>query len=215
MSVMLSTGVAPAGGATIAEVQSQPFPAILAEMLTTSDNNSSEMILKEIGYQTKGQGTRTAGLQVIMERLTAWGVPTAGVSLVDGSGLSDASRATCAAILGVLEHGSPADAVGEGMPAAGAPEGTLSDIFTDGPLAGKLRGQDGHAEPELQSGTARRQVARWVCAAGRRRGNRIRAVAEWRVHREQLQAALGPTRSGVGAVPDRPDHRDARAAVIR
>ena len=76
-----STGVAPAGGATIAEVQSQPLPAILAEMLTTSDNNSSEMILKEIGYKSKKQGTRTAGLQVIMERLTAWGVPTAGVSL--------------------------------------------------------------------------------------------------------------------------------------
>jgi serine-type D-Ala-D-Ala carboxypeptidase/endopeptidase (penicillin-binding protein 4) len=147
-----STGVAPAGGATIAEVQSQPFPAILAEMLTTSDNNSAEMILKEIGYQSKGQGTRTAGLQVIMERLTAWGVPTAGVSLVDGSGLSDASRATCTAILGVLEHGSPADAVGEGMPAAGEPGGTLSDIFTDGPLAGKLRGKTGTLNPNCNPG---------------------------------------------------------------
>jgi D-alanyl-D-alanine carboxypeptidase/D-alanyl-D-alanine-endopeptidase (penicillin-binding protein 4) len=147
-----STGVAPAGGATIAEVQSQPLPAILAEMLTTSDNNSSEMILKEIGYKSKKQGTRTAGLQVIMERLTAWGVPTAGVSLVDGSGLSDASRLTCAAILGVLEHGSPTDAVGEGMPVAGAPGGTLSDIFTDGPLAGKLRGKTGTLNPNCNPG---------------------------------------------------------------
>jgi D-alanyl-D-alanine carboxypeptidase/D-alanyl-D-alanine-endopeptidase (penicillin-binding protein 4) len=147
-----STGVAPAGGATIAEVQSQPLPAILTEMLTTSDNNSSEMILKEIGYKSKKQGTRTAGLQVIMERLTAWGVPTAGVSLVDGSGLSDASRLTCAAILGVLEHGSPTDAVGEGMPVAGAPGGTLSDIFTDGPLAGKLRGKTGTLNPNCNPG---------------------------------------------------------------
>ena len=87
-----------------------------------------------------------------MERLAAWGVPTAGVSLVDGSGLSDASRATCAAILGVLEHGSPADAVGEGMPAAGAPEGTLSDIFSDGPLAGKLRGKTGTLNPNCNPG---------------------------------------------------------------
>jgi D-alanyl-D-alanine carboxypeptidase/D-alanyl-D-alanine-endopeptidase (penicillin-binding protein 4) len=147
-----STGVTPAGGATVAEVQSQPLPAILAEMLTTSDNNSSEMILKEIGYKDKHQGTRTAGLQVIMERLTAWGVPTAGVSLVDGSGLSDASRLTCAAILGVLEHGSPSDAVGEGMPVAGAPEGTLSDIFTDGPLAGKLHGKTGTLNPNCNPG---------------------------------------------------------------
>ena len=57
----------PRACATIAEVQSQPLPAILAEMLTTSDNNTSEMVLKEVGFQVKGQGTRLAGLQVIME----------------------------------------------------------------------------------------------------------------------------------------------------
>ena len=56
-------------------MQSQPLPAILAEMLTTSDNNTAEMVLKEIGYQSKGEGTRTAGLQVVMERLATWGVP--------------------------------------------------------------------------------------------------------------------------------------------
>ena len=55
------------GAATIAEVQSQPLPAILAEMLTTSDNNTAEMVLKEIGFKAKGQGTREAGLQVVME----------------------------------------------------------------------------------------------------------------------------------------------------
>ena len=113
-----STGIA-AGGATIAEVQSQPLSAILAEMLTTSDNNTAEMMLKEIGYKAKGQGTRTPGLQVVMERLAAWGVPTVGVIMVDGSGLSDANRVTCAAILGVLEHGSATDAVGPGNAGGG------------------------------------------------------------------------------------------------
>ena len=58
----VATGVAPDGGATIAELKSQPLPAILAEMLTTSDNNTAEMVLKEIGYQVAGQGTRAAGL---------------------------------------------------------------------------------------------------------------------------------------------------------
>jgi serine-type D-Ala-D-Ala carboxypeptidase/endopeptidase (penicillin-binding protein 4) len=147
-----STGIAAAGAATIAEVQSQPFPAILAEMLTTSDNNTSEMVLKEIGFQATGQGTRSAGLQVVMEKLTAWGVPTAGVVLVDGSGLSDANRLTCAAILGVLEHGSATDAVGQGMPVAGAPGGTLFDVFTDSPLAGKLHGKTGSLNPNCNAG---------------------------------------------------------------
>lgn len=147
-----TTGVTPAGGATIAEVQSQPLPAILAEMLTTSDNNSAEMILKEIGYAAKGQGTRAAGLQVIMEKLAAWGIPTEGVVLVDGSGLSDANRLTCAAILGVLEHGSATDAVGEGMPVAGKEGGTLYDAFTNTPLVGKLHGKTGSLNPNCNPG---------------------------------------------------------------
>ena len=147
-----STGIAPVGAATIAEVQSQPLPAILAEMLTTSDNNTSEMVLKEVGFQAKGQGSRAAGLQVVMERLTAWGVPTAGVSLIDGSGLADANRLTCAAILGVLEHGSASDAVGQGMPVAGVQGGTLFDVFADGPLAGKLHGKTGSLNPNCNPG---------------------------------------------------------------
>jgi D-alanyl-D-alanine carboxypeptidase/D-alanyl-D-alanine-endopeptidase (penicillin-binding protein 4) len=146
-----STGIA-SGGATIAEVQSQPLPAILAEMLTTSDNNSAEMMLKEIGYKAKGQGTRAAGLEVVMERLAAWRVPTLGVVMVDGSGLSDANRVTCAAILGVLEHGSATDAVGQGMPVAGAAGGTLADVFTDTPLAGKLHGKTGSLNPNCNAG---------------------------------------------------------------
>lgn len=147
-----TTGVAPTGGATIAEVSSQPLPAILAEMLTTSDNNTSEMVLKEIGYKATGQGSRTAGLQVVTERLAEWGVPTAGDLLVDGSGLSDANRLTCATILGVLEHGSVTDAVGQGMPVAGAEGGTLVDVFNDGPLAGKLRGKTGSLNPNCNPG---------------------------------------------------------------
>ena len=109
-------------------------------------------MLKEVGYQVKGQGTRLAGLQVIMEKLAAWGVPTAGVSLVDGSGLSDASRLTCAAILGVLERGSATDAVGQGMPVAGATGGTLTDVFVGSPLAGKLRGKTGTLNPSCNPG---------------------------------------------------------------
>lgn len=147
----VATGTA-TGGATIAEVNSQPLPAILAEMLTTSDNTTAEMVLKEMGYKEKGLGTRLAGLQVMMEHLSAWGVPTDGVSLVDGSGLSDANRLTCTAILDVLEHGSPTDAVGSGLPVAGAAGGTLADVFNDTPLAGKLRGKTGSLNPNCNPG---------------------------------------------------------------
>lgn len=147
----VATGTS-AGGATIAEIQSQPLPAILAEMLTTSDNNTAEMVLKEVGVKVKGQGTRVAGLQVVMEKLAAWGVPTPGVNLVDGSGLSDANRLTCATILGVLEHGSANDAVGQGMPVAAQAGGTLADSFVGSPLAGKLHAKTGSLNPNCNPG---------------------------------------------------------------
>ncbi|MEO7372120.1 MAG: D-alanyl-D-alanine carboxypeptidase/D-alanyl-D-alanine-endopeptidase, partial [Ilumatobacteraceae bacterium] len=148
----VSAGIAPAGVATVAEVQSHPLPAIIAEMLTTSDNNTAEMVLKEIGFQGKGVGTRAAGLQVVIERLNAWRVSITGMSLVDGSGLSDVNRLSCATLLGVLEHGSVSDAVGQGMPVAGAAGGTLSEVFVGGPLAGKLHGKTGTLNPNCNPG---------------------------------------------------------------
>ncbi|MEY2445813.1 MAG: hypothetical protein QOE00_2393 [Ilumatobacteraceae bacterium] len=198
----VGTGVS-TGGATIAEVQSQPLPAILAEMLTTSDNNTSEMVLKEIGYTAKGQGTRPAGLQVVMEKLTAWGVPTAGINLVDGSGLSDANRLTCAAILGVLEHGSATDAVGEGMPVAGKEGGTLVDVFAGTPLAGKLHGKTGSLNPNCNPGQlGAKSLGGYVPEAG---GGAIEFVLlqngeciakNYRPLWDQLAAALAPYPTG-------------------
>ncbi|MBK5332863.1 MAG: D-alanyl-D-alanine carboxypeptidase/D-alanyl-D-alanine-endopeptidase [Ilumatobacteraceae bacterium] len=201
-----STGTAAAGAATIAEVQSQPLPAILAEMLTTSDNNTAEMVLKEIGLQSEGAGTRSAGLQVVMDRLATWGVPTAGVSLVDGSGLSDANRVTCAAILAVLEHGSATDAVGQGMPVAGATGGTLFDVFTSGPLAGKLHGKTGTLNPNCNPGQlGAKSLGGYVPQAG---GGAIEFVLlqngecianNYKVLWDELGQALGPYPTGPSA----------------
>ena len=201
-----STGTVAAGAATIAEVQSQPLPAILAEMLTTSDNNTAEMMLKEIGYKSKGEGTRTAGLQVVMERLATWGVPTAGVSLVDGSGLSDANRLTCAAILAVLEHGSATDAVGQGMPVAGATGGTLFDVFPSGPLAGKLHGKTGTLNPNCNPGQlGAKSLGGYVSQAG---GGAIEFVLlqngdcianNYKALWDELGQALGPYPTGPSA----------------
>ena len=62
------------GSAAIAAVQSHPLRDILAEMLTTSDNNTAEMILKEIGLVAGGAGTREAGLAVVTGTLQGWGI---------------------------------------------------------------------------------------------------------------------------------------------
>ncbi len=134
-----SAGDAPA----IAEAQSAPLPDVLAEMLTTSDNNTAEILLKELGRAQNDNGTRAAGLEVVAETLRAWGVPTDGVELIDGSGISDENRLTCQALLAVLQRHSYDDAVGGGMATAGKDGGTLSTAFTEAPLAGVLHAKTG------------------------------------------------------------------------
>jgi D-alanyl-D-alanine carboxypeptidase/D-alanyl-D-alanine-endopeptidase (penicillin-binding protein 4) len=135
-----------AGGATatteLATIQSQPLPAILQEMLQTSDNNTAELLVKEIGFAVRGDGSREAGLAVINDTLTSWGMPMEGAAFADGSGLSNNDRVTCALLLGVLQHGAVDDAVGAGLSVAGV-NGTLGQNFIGTPLEGRLRAKTG------------------------------------------------------------------------
>lgn len=138
-----SSGVAPTDSPLITEISSQPLAAVLQEMLTTSDNNTAEMVLKELGHSATGQGTREGGLQMVQQTLQGWGVPMDGMALVDGSGLSDENRLTCATLLGVMQHQSIDDPFGQGLAVAGAAGGTLSDAFVGTDLEGALRGKTG------------------------------------------------------------------------
>jgi len=132
------------GSPVVAKVDSQPLPAVLKEMLTTSDNNTAELVLKEIGLASGGAGTTALGLDKVLSVLKAWTIPLDGVTLVDGSGLSDENRLTCQALLAVLQHGSVDDAVGQGLPIGGEKGGTLYDAFQEGqPLSGIIRAKTG------------------------------------------------------------------------
>jgi serine-type D-Ala-D-Ala carboxypeptidase/endopeptidase (penicillin-binding protein 4) len=129
-------------GPEIAGIDSQPLTAIIAEMLETSDDNTAEMLVKEMGSQAGTGGTTAAGLEVVLDTLAGWGMPLIGVNLDDGSGLSRQNLITCALLVAVLHHGSPTDAVGAGMPVA-ATSGTLVDEFVGSPVAGTLQAKTG------------------------------------------------------------------------
>jgi D-alanyl-D-alanine carboxypeptidase/D-alanyl-D-alanine-endopeptidase (penicillin-binding protein 4) len=136
------SGAAPADATELAAVASQPLPAIIAEMLTNSDNNTAELMVKEIGLTVAGQGSRQAGLDAIAATIAGWGVDTTGLTLGDGSGLSLDNRLTCATMLGVLRHAGYASAVGQGLAIAGQ-TGTMEGLFVDTAVAGRLRGKTG------------------------------------------------------------------------
>jgi len=137
-----TTGTAPAGTTEIASIQSAPMSEVVAEMLGNSDNNTAEMLVKELGYQESATGAREAGLAVIKDSLAGWGVDTTGIVLADGSGLSPDNRVTCTALLTVLQRSDPNGPIGTGLPVAGQ-SGTLADIFVDHPIAGRLLGKTG------------------------------------------------------------------------
>lgn len=137
-----ATGSAPDSAQPIATVRSRRLPAIVAEMLMTSDNNTSELLVKEIGLAATGEGSREAGLAAMGEAIEAWGGPAAGLALADGSGLSNDNRVTCAVLGAVLGRSGLDSPLGRGLPTAGE-SGTLAEIFVDTPVSGRMRAKTG------------------------------------------------------------------------
>jgi D-alanyl-D-alanine carboxypeptidase/D-alanyl-D-alanine-endopeptidase (penicillin-binding protein 4) len=135
-------GTAPNEGIVIAAIDSASVSDVVGEMLANSDNNTAELLMKEIGLVGEGIGSREAGARVMTAKLLEWGIDTTSVVLSDGSGLSLDNRITCSALLSVMQRFTPDSAFGSGLPIAGQ-TGTLAGIFTDHPLDGRLTGKTG------------------------------------------------------------------------
>ncbi len=137
-----AAGTAPVDAVEIASIDSAPMSDVIAEMLGNSDNNTAEMMVKELGYTAAAPGTREAGLGLVREQLIDWDVDVTSIVLVDGSGLSLDNRLTCRALLAVLQRSGFDTAIGQGLPIAGQ-TGTLANVFVDHPVAGRMRGKTG------------------------------------------------------------------------
>lgn len=135
-------GQAPQELSTIAKVDSLPLSDIVAEMLTNSDNNTAELLVKELGFATTGVGSREAGLEVIKAKLVEWGIPLDALTFVDGSGLDRGNRLTCNTLSALLAKDGGFGPAGLGLAIAGR-TGTLRDVLGDSLGAGKLRGKTG------------------------------------------------------------------------
>lgn len=124
----------------LSAINSAPLRDVLAEMLTNSNNNSAELLLRHVGLAARQTPTSTAGLEVTAELLAEWGYPDTVVQ--DGSGLSRGSDISCSTLVAFLED-APADSVlRTGLALAGR-TGTLSDTFVGSPIEGRFRGKTG------------------------------------------------------------------------
>jgi D-alanyl-D-alanine carboxypeptidase/D-alanyl-D-alanine-endopeptidase (penicillin-binding protein 4) len=111
-------------------------------MLITSDDNTAELLVKEIGVVRGGAGTRAAGLVIVDQVLRSMGLPMDGVVLQDGSGLGRGNALTCQLLLSLLARARPDSPLLTGLPTAGL-TGTLATEFTSSPVKGRLRAKTG------------------------------------------------------------------------
>ena len=140
----IGLGTAPGDAVPLATDTSDPLSTVVRRMNQDSDNFTAEMLLKHLGTLDGGVGTSARGAAVVIAEMRAARIPTAGVRLVDGSGLSSLDRMTARTLAAVIRAGleNPAirDAFVGSMAVAGR-SGTLRARLPT--LAGLVRGKTG------------------------------------------------------------------------
>lgn len=135
--VTFSSGSAISGQPLLGEVASQPLRVIIPHMLLVSDNTMAEMLARITSRESSLNGSAASLQQAIPSALSEYGIPATGLTIRDGSGLSELNAvppATVNQLLLQMNAGAPhLDVVRAGLPVAGQ-SGTLAGRFT-GPNA--------------------------------------------------------------------------------
>ncbi|MGX5697472.1 D-alanyl-D-alanine carboxypeptidase/D-alanyl-D-alanine-endopeptidase [Agromyces soli] len=85
----IERGTAPAGAAQLGAVSSPTVAQLIDKALVVSDNTAAEMLARLVAIRS-GSGNDFGAIQAgVLQGLAGYGVDTAGITIVDGSGLSD------------------------------------------------------------------------------------------------------------------------------
>jgi D-alanyl-D-alanine carboxypeptidase/D-alanyl-D-alanine-endopeptidase (penicillin-binding protein 4) len=142
-----SRAAAPAGARQIAAVESAPVRELVAHLLRHSDNTLAEAVGRVTAVALGQPGSFAGCAAAVKEALGQRGVPTAGLSLDDCSGLSHGSRLSASTLTAALAlaGGSAAAELGgaaRALPVGGL-QGTLAERLTEAPAAGNVRAKTG------------------------------------------------------------------------
>jgi D-alanyl-D-alanine carboxypeptidase/D-alanyl-D-alanine-endopeptidase (penicillin-binding protein 4) len=132
--VTLTTGSAVNTSTVLGEVQSQPLSVIIPHMLLVSDNTMAEMLARITSKESALNGSAASLQQAIPSALSTYGIPATGVTIKDGSGLSEFNAvppATVTQLMTVVNGATfpELEVVRNGLPVAGQ-SGTLAGRFT-------------------------------------------------------------------------------------
>lgn len=86
--VSIEQGTAPAGAAELASVSSQPLSVLIPQFLIPSDNSLAEMVARHVAIELGVGNTIDALATAIPQALQVYGIPTSGLRIADGSGMS-------------------------------------------------------------------------------------------------------------------------------
>ena len=138
----VGSGPAPATTVELAGIDGAPLPQVIGEDVRISDNGTAELILKEIGQETSGEGSTAAGAAAVADHLKGEGLPVDGLTVIDGSGLDRGNRATCDLLTSVLDRAGPRSDLTSDLSIAGE-TGTLDRQLANTVVAGKVRAKTG------------------------------------------------------------------------
>jgi serine-type D-Ala-D-Ala carboxypeptidase/endopeptidase (penicillin-binding protein 4) len=137
-------GTTPPDAVALATDHSVSLSLIVRRMNQDSDNFTAEMLLKHLGTAGGLVGTSARGAAVVLAEMRAAQIPTAGVRLVDGSGLSSLDRMTAATLAAVIRAGLANPQIRDAFVNSLAVAGRSGTLRTRLPgLAGVVRGKTG------------------------------------------------------------------------
>lgn len=149
----VSLGVAPDKNVkSLGAVFSAPIAELVEHTIRTSDNVLAETLAREVAIAREGQPTFADAADEVAGALRQAGFDTAGVLMVDGSGLSTRDRVPARLLAAVLAAAAaPPQGTRDtqflrpilsGLPVAGG-DGTLDDRFASGGGRGVVRAKTG------------------------------------------------------------------------
>lgn len=117
----------------LAQVQSQPVSALVAYMIDTSDNTVAEMLARVSSRVIGFDGSAASLTRTFTGGLDPYGVPTTGITIRDGSGLSNLNAVSAqyvAELLVVVNGGGQNLSIIGGALAVAGVSGDLAQRFT-------------------------------------------------------------------------------------
>ena len=130
----------------VSEIFSPPLDSVIEVLNHKSINLYAENLVKELGRSYKGEGSTSAGTEVVLEFLDSAGIKTDGMFIKDGSGLSvkDAinSRQLASLLLYMKKNGKHFGEYYNSLPDAGK-EGTLKNYFKDPLFDSRIKAKSG------------------------------------------------------------------------